>query len=136
MLCYSFLNKRSLLVVLWFPTQTSPLAPCGLGSLQCMSQTLITKYGTIPTQPSTTHIICCPRVSTLKIQSLADSSMTNYITCQNLTVFTIPTLLKPQHRSSPRSNHISTDGRPSLTKTQADLNITEDRKTCKTLMTI
>jgi hypothetical protein len=44
-------------------------------------------------------------------------------------------LLKPQHRSSPESIHISTDGGPSLTKTQAKLNITKDGKTCTTLMT-
>jgi hypothetical protein len=43
-------------------------------------------------------------------------------------------LLQPHHRSSPWSNHISTDGRPSLTKTQAKLNITEDGKTYTTLM--
>jgi hypothetical protein len=72
----------------------------------------------------------CPGVSTPKIWSLADSSMTNHITWRNPTVSTIPTLLKPQHRSSPWSNHISTDGRPSLTKTQAKLNITKDGKTC------
>jgi hypothetical protein len=41
----------------------------------------------------------------------------------------------PEHRSSPRSNHISSDGRPSLTKTQAILNITKDGKTYMTLMT-
>jgi hypothetical protein len=55
MLCYGFLNKWSPLAVLRFPAQTSPLAPCGLGSSQNMSQRLITKYGAIPTQPSTTH---------------------------------------------------------------------------------
>jgi hypothetical protein len=55
---------------------------------------------------------CCHEVSTPKIQSLADLSMINHFTRR------IPTLLKPQHRSSQRSNHISTDGRPSLTKTQ------------------
>jgi hypothetical protein len=76
-----------------------------------------------------------PGVSTPMIRSLADSSMTSHITWRNPTVSTIPTLLKPQHRSSPRSNHISTDGRPSLTKTQAKLNITKDEKTCMTLMT-
>jgi hypothetical protein len=54
---------------------------------------------------------CCPGVSTPKIQSLVDSSMTNHFTRRILTVSTIPTLLKPQHRSSPWSNHISTDGR-------------------------
>jgi hypothetical protein len=79
--------------------------------------------------------ICCPRVSTPMIWSLADSSMINHITWQNPTVSTIPTLLKPHHRSSPWSNHISTDGRPSLTKTQAKLNITKDGKTCITFMT-
>jgi hypothetical protein len=77
----------------------------------------------------------CPGVSTPKIQSLADSNMTNHITWQNPTISTIPTLLKPQYRSSRRSNHISTDGRPSLTKAQAKLNITKDEKTCTALMT-
>jgi hypothetical protein len=78
---------------------------------------------------------CCRGVSTPKIQSLADSSMTNHITWRNPTISTIPALLKLQHQSSPRSDHISTDGRPSLTKTQAKLNITKDGKTCTTLMT-
>jgi hypothetical protein len=71
---------------------------------------------------------CCPRVSTPKIQSLADSRMTNHITWRRPTVSTIPTLLEPQHRSSPRSNHTSMDGRPSLTKTQSKLSITKDEK--------
>jgi hypothetical protein len=57
MLCYGFLNKRSPLAVLWFPAQTSPLAPCRSGSSQSMSQSMITTYGAIPTQPSTTHNI-------------------------------------------------------------------------------
>jgi hypothetical protein len=78
---------------------------------------------------------CCPGVSTPKIRSLADSSMTSHITWRNPIVSTIPTLLKPQHRSSPGPNHISMDGRPSLTKTQAKLNITKNGKTCTTLMT-
>jgi hypothetical protein len=78
---------------------------------------------------------CCPGVSTPKIWSLADSSMTNHITWRKPAVSTTPTLLKPQHRSSPRSNHISIDGRPSLTKTQAKLNITKDGKICTTIMT-
>jgi hypothetical protein len=78
---------------------------------------------------------CCPGVSTPKVRSIADSSMTYHITWWNLTVSTIPSLLKPLHRSSLRSNHISTNGRPSLTKTQAKLNITKDGKTCMTLMT-
>jgi hypothetical protein len=78
---------------------------------------------------------CYPEMSTPKIWSLADSSMTNHITWRNPTVSTILTLLKPHHRSSPRSSHISMDGRPSLTKTQDKLNITKDGKTCTTLMT-
>jgi hypothetical protein len=53
---------------------------------------------------------CCPGVSTPKIQSIADSSTTSHITWWNPTVSTIPTLLKPQHRSSPWSNHNSIDG--------------------------
>jgi hypothetical protein len=149
MLCYSFLNKRSPLAVLWFPTQMSPPAPCGSGSSQSMSQSLITKYGAIPThdtQPIVFLIskqaipyrtcggICCPVVSTPKIRYLADSSMTNHITWLNPTVSTIPTLIKLEHRSLPQSNLISTDGRPSLTKTQAKLNITKDGKTYTTLM--
>jgi hypothetical protein len=64
--------------------------------------------------------------STPKIRSLADLSMTSHITWRNPTVSTSPTLLKPQHRSSPWSSHILSDGRPnSLTKTQAKLNITK-----------
>jgi hypothetical protein len=78
---------------------------------------------------------CYPRVSTPKIRSLVDSKMTNHTTWQIPAIPTIPTLLKPQHRSSPRLNHISTDGRPPLTIAQAKLNITKDGRTCMTLMT-
>jgi hypothetical protein len=78
--------------------------------------------------------IYCPGVSTTKIRSLADSSMTTHTTWRNPIVSIIPTLLKPHHWSSPRSKHISTNGRPSLTKTQAKLNITKDGKTYTTLM--
>jgi hypothetical protein len=78
---------------------------------------------------------CCPGVSTPKIWSLVDSSITSHITRWNPAVSTIPTLLKSQHQSSPWSIHISTDGRPSLTKTKAKPNITKDGKTCTTLMT-
>jgi hypothetical protein len=55
MLCYGFLNKRSPLAVLRFPAQMSPLAPCGSGGSQSMSQSMITKYGAIPAQLSMTH---------------------------------------------------------------------------------
>jgi hypothetical protein len=78
---------------------------------------------------------CYPKVFTPKIRSLADSSMTSHITWRNSTISTVPTLLKPQHGSFPGPNHISMDGRPSLTRTQAKLNITKGEKTCTTLMT-
>jgi hypothetical protein len=78
---------------------------------------------------------CCPGVSTPKIWSLVDLSMTRHITWWNPTISTIPTLLKSRHGSSPWSNQILTDGRPPLTKTQAKPNITNDGKTCTTLMT-
>jgi hypothetical protein len=130
----------------------APFAPCGLCSSHRMSQRLVTQTGAIPTQPSVTQPIayliskqavlyqtrggtCCPGVSTPKIWSLVDSSITSHITRRNPTISTIPTLLKSQHRSSPWSIHISTDGRPSLTRTQAKPNITKDGKTCTTLMT-
>jgi hypothetical protein len=57
MLCYGFLNKRSPLAVLMFPTQMSPLATCGSDRSQSTSQNMITKYGAIPSQPSMTHNI-------------------------------------------------------------------------------
>jgi hypothetical protein len=112
----------------------------------------VTKTGAISTQPSMTQPIayliskqvvpyqtrggtCCPGGSSPNIRSLVDPSMTSHITWRNPTVSTIPTLLKPQHRISLGSIHISTDGRPSLTKTQAKLNITKDGETCMTLMT-
>jgi hypothetical protein len=78
---------------------------------------------------------CCPGGFTPKIQSLADSSMTSHIIWRNPTVYTIPTLLKPLHCSSPQSNHMSTDARLSLTKTQGKLNITKDGRTGTTPMT-
>jgi hypothetical protein len=142
-----FPDKRPLLPVLRFPAQSGPFFTMWFKRFTKNA----TKKGAIPTQPSmtqqTTYLIskqavpyrtrggtCCPRGSTPKIWSLADLSMTNHITWRNPTVTTIPTLLKQQHQSSPRSNHISMDGRPSLTKTQAKLNITKDGKTCTALM--
>jgi hypothetical protein len=79
---------------------------------------------------------CCPGVSTPKILSLADSSMTSHISWRDPTVSTTPTLLKSEHRSSPWASHITRDGRPNTrTKTQAKLNIIYDGTTCTTLMT-
>jgi hypothetical protein len=151
--CYGFPHKVALLAVLRFPAQSGPL--CTMWFRQFTKN--VTKMGHTDrshphstehdTQPKAYLIskkaipyrtcggTCCPGGSTPKIRSLADSSMTSHITWRNPTVSTIPTLLKPLHRFSLGSIHISTDGRPSLMKTQAKLNITKDWKTCTTLMT-
>jgi hypothetical protein len=151
--------------LLWFPKQTVPACSAKLSHRNVPSCTVclrqFTKYVTKTdhkvwchphstehdTQPIAYLIskqvvpyrtrggTCCHVVSTPKIWSLADLSTTNHITWWNPTVSTIPTLLKPQHRSSPQSNHISTDGWPCPTKTQAKLNITKNWKACTTLMT-
>jgi hypothetical protein len=135
-----------------FPHKVAPFAPCGSRSSYRMSQTghkdrshpHSTEHDTQPMAYLISKKVvsyrthggtCCPGVSTPKIQSLADSSLTSHTTWRNPTISTIPALLKSQHRSSPRSKHITTDGRPSLTKIQAKLNITKDGKTCTSLMT-
>jgi hypothetical protein len=148
-----FPDKRSPLAVLRFPAQSGP--SCTTWFRQLTKNVTKTDHKDRRHPHSTEHDTqpiayliskqvdpyrtrggtCYPGVSTPKIWSLADSSMTNHITWRNPTFSAIPTFLKPQHRSSPRSNHISKDGRPSLTKTQAKINITEDGKTCTTLMT-
>jgi hypothetical protein len=148
-----FLDKRSPPLVLRFPTQNGSF--CSMWFRQFTKNVTETDHKDWSHPHSTEHdtqptaylinkqavpywtrgSTCCPKVSTPKIQSLADSSMINHITWRNQTVSTIPTLLKPQHQSSPRSNHILMDGRPPLTKTQEKLNITKDGKTCTTLMT-
>jgi hypothetical protein len=154
MSCFATVSRHIVLLpVLRFPAHSCPFCTMWFGQFtQKVTKTghtdrshpHSTEYDTQPIAypiskqavPYRTHGgTCCPGVSTPKIRSLADSSMTSHITWQNPTVSTTPTLLKSQHRSSPWSNHISTDGRPSLTKTQAKLNITNDGKTCTTLMT-
>jgi hypothetical protein len=144
-----FPDKRSLLAVVRFPAQCGPSCTMWFRQFtktdhKYRSHPHSTEHDTQPiaylfSKQAILYRTCggtyCSGVSTNKIRSLADSSMTNHITRRNPTVSTIPTLLKPQHCFSPRSNHIPTDGRPSLTKTQVKLNITEDGKTCMTLMT-
>jgi hypothetical protein len=121
----------------------TPLAPCGLIGIAIpvphFRQDKLTRAFLISQQAVpywTRGGTCCHGGSTPETLSLADSSMTSHIPRRNPTISTSPTLLKPHHRSSPWSCHISTDGRPdTLTKTQAKLNITKDGKTCMTLMT-
>jgi hypothetical protein len=55
---------------------------------------------------------CCPGVSTPMTRSLADLSMTNHKPRRSQPSPPFQTMLKPQHRISPRSPHITTDGRP------------------------
>jgi hypothetical protein len=76
---------------------------------------------------------CYPRVSTPKTWFLADSSMTNNKLWRSQPFPPFQTLLKPQHWTSPRSPHITTDERPTL----STLNIrqTQHHKDGKTCMT-
>jgi hypothetical protein len=74
---------------------------------------------------------CCPRVSTPKTQSFADSSVTNYKLWKAQPSPPFQTLLKAQHRSSPQSPHITTDGRPTLsTLNTSQTQQHKHRKTC------
>jgi hypothetical protein len=143
MLCYGFPHTVAPLVVQRFPAHSGPF--CTMWFRQFTQNVTQTDHTDRSHPHSTKHDTqpiayliseqailyrtcagtCCPAGSTPKIQSLADSSMTSHITWRNPTVSTIPTLLKPQHRSLPGPNHISTDGRPPLTKTEAKLNITK-----------
>jgi hypothetical protein len=148
-----FPDKRSPLVMLRFPAQSGP--SCTKWFSQFTKNVTKTDHKDRRHPHSTGHDTqpiayliskqavpyrtrggtCCPGVSTSKIRSRADLCMTSHITWRNATVSTIPALLKSQHRSSPRSNHILVNGRPLLTRTQAKLNITKDGKTCTTCMT-
>jgi hypothetical protein len=123
---------------------TAPLAPCEPEWVPTpISHS--SEQGTLPTAsliskqvvPYQTHAdIWCPGVSTPKTWSLADSSMTNHKPWRSQPSPPFQTLLKPQHRISPWSPHITTDGRP----TRSTLNTSQtqhhkDGNTCTTLMT-
>jgi hypothetical protein len=54
MLFYGFPNQRAPLAVLRIPTK-APLAPCGLGRSQSMSQRMTQRMKPIPTQLSETQ---------------------------------------------------------------------------------
>jgi hypothetical protein len=67
---------------------------------------------------------CCPVVSTSKIQSLADSSMTNHSTWQNPTISTIPNLAQTtalnltrvtSHQDGWKTNTLNTQHKPNST---------------------
>jgi hypothetical protein len=138
MLCYGFPHKVAPLAVLRFSAQSGPFCTMWFRrftknvtktSHKDRSHPHSTEYDTQPiayliskqaVPYRTRGGTCCPRESTSKIRCLADSSMISHITWRNPTVSTIPTFLKSQHRFSLGSIHISTDGRPSLTETQAN----------------
>jgi hypothetical protein len=103
------------------------------------------EQGTLPTASliskqdisyQTSGSTCCPGVSTAKTRSLADLSMTNHITWQNLTVSTIPT-----HAQTTASILTMVNSHHDGWKTNTLNNNTiqtqhhKDGKTCTTLMT-
>jgi hypothetical protein len=75
----------------------------------------------------------CHGVSTSKIQSLTDSSITNHKMWRSQPSPPFQTLLKAQHRISPQSPHITTDGRPTLSiLNTSQTQHHKDGKTCMT----
>jgi hypothetical protein len=118
---------------------TTPLAPCEPRQVTTpISHSF--EQGTLPTASliseqvvpfRTRSDICCPRVSTPKTRSLANSSMTNHKPWRSQPSPPFQTMLKPQHRISPRSPHITIDGRPILsTLNTSQTKHHKDEKTC------
>jgi hypothetical protein len=118
---------------------TAPLTPCESGRVTTPNSHL-SEQGTLPTTsliikqviPYRTRVrTYCPRVCTPKTQSLADSSMTNHKPWRSQPSLPFQTMLKPQHRISPLSPHITTDGRPTLsTLNTSQTQHHKDGKTC------
>jgi hypothetical protein len=118
---------------------TVPLAPCEPGRVTTPNShsseqvTLPTKF-LISKQavPYRTHGgTYCPAVSNPKTWSLAHSSMTNHKPWRSQPSPPFPSLLKPQHRTSPRSPHITMVGRPTLsTLNTSQTQHQKDGKTC------
>jgi hypothetical protein len=74
---------------------------------------------------------CWPGGSTPKNRSLADSSRTNHKPWRSQPFPPFQTLFKPQHRTSPWSSHIMTDGRSILsTLNTSQTQHHKDGKTC------
>jgi hypothetical protein len=139
-LCQGSAPYHSIAKVSWGSHGTmAPLAPCEPGWVTTLifhsseqrtlsTSSLIIKQA-VPyrTRGST----CCPGVSTAKTRSLADSSMTNHKPWRSQPSPPFQTMLKPHHLISPRSSHITTHGRLTL----STLNISQtqhgkDGKTC------
>jgi hypothetical protein len=117
----------------------APLAPCEPGRVTT-SISHSSEQGTLSTASliikqdvpyRTRGDTCCPRVSTPKIWSLADSSMTNHKPWRSQPSPSFQIMLKPQRQISPRSPHIMTDGRPTLsTLNTSQTQYHKDGKTC------
>jgi hypothetical protein len=101
---------------------TTPIAPCEPGRVttpnsHSSEEGTLTTAALISKQSvsyRTRGGTCCTSVSTPKTQSLADSSMINHKLWRSQPSPPFQFLLKPQHRASPRSPHITTDGRSTL----------------------
>jgi hypothetical protein len=121
----------------------APLAPCEPGRVTTPNSPSF-KQGTLLTAPlsskqvipyRTRDVTYCPGVSTSKTRSLADSSMTNHKLWRSQHSPPFQTLLKPHHRISPRSPHITTNGRPTRS-TQVKLNIIKMERLIRWLKTV
>jgi hypothetical protein len=132
----------SIIALLRFPGShgtMTPLAPCVPGQVTTPNSHS-SEQGTLPTASliikqaipyQTRGDICCPGVSTPRTRSLADSSMTNHKLWRSQPSPPLQILLKPQHRISPRSPHIKTYGRPTLsTLNTSQSQHHKDGKTC------
>jgi hypothetical protein len=116
---------------------TAPLAPCEPRRVTMpISHTSV--QGTLPISSliskqaglyRTSGGTNCLGVSTPKSRSLADSSMTNHELWRSQPSPPFQTLLKPQHRTSPWSPHITTDGRQTLSTLNTSQTHHKDGKT-------
>jgi hypothetical protein len=120
---------------------TAPLAPCEprwvttpishSSEQRTLCTTSLISKQAVPYQ--TRGGTCYPRVSTPKTRSLADLSITNYKPWRSQPSPPFQSLLKPQHWTSARSPHITTDGRPTLsTVNTSQTQYHKDGKTCAT----
>jgi hypothetical protein len=122
-LCQGSTQYHSIAKISWGShSTTTPLAPCEPGRVT-MPNSHSSEQGTLPTAPLIIKQVIpyqtyggtyCAGVFTPMTLSLADSSMTNQKLWRWQLSPPFQTLLKPQHRISSQSPHITTDGRPIL----------------------
>jgi hypothetical protein len=104
-------------------TQYHSITKVSRGTHGTMPNSHSSEQGTLPTASLISKQVvpyrtcggtCCPMVSTPKTQSSIDSSMTNHKLWRSQLSPPFQTLHHDGHRASPRSPHITTDGRPTL----------------------